>query len=52
MPSGYFRMMTDEDLDAILAFLKTVKPVQHRVDNTEPPVPCKLCGQTHGLGQQ
>ena len=51
MPYGYFQRMTDDDLDAIFAFLKTVKPVHHRVDNTEPPVPCKICKQTHGLGQ-
>ena len=52
MPYGYFQRMTDEDADAIFAFLKTVKPVVHGVDNTEPPVPCKLCGHAHGLGKR
>jgi mono/diheme cytochrome c family protein len=47
---GYYRGMTDEDLRAIYAYLRTVQPVKHRVDNTEPPSYCKLCGQAHGLG--
>jgi hypothetical protein len=32
------------------AYVKTLKPVSHRVDNTEPPTPCKRCGSRHGLG--
>jgi hypothetical protein len=31
-------------------YLKTIKPVQHRISNTDPPTKCPLCGQTHGLG--
>ena len=31
------RRLTDGDLKAMFAYLRTVKPVQHRVDNTEPP---------------
>jgi mono/diheme cytochrome c family protein len=50
MPWGEFRGMTDEDLRAIFAYLRTLKPVKHRVDNTEPPTYCKLCRQKHGLG--
>lgn len=50
MPWGYFRGMTDEDLRAIFAYLRTLKPVKHRVDNTEPPTYCRLCRQKHGLG--
>jgi len=42
MPCGYFRGMTDGDLKSIFAFLKTLPPVAHRVDNTEKPAPCKL----------
>jgi len=34
------------------ACLRTLKPVVHRVDNTEPPAPCKLCGQTHGYADR
>jgi mono/diheme cytochrome c family protein len=52
MPWHDYAGMTDEDVTAIFDYLKTLKPVRHRVDNTEPPTPCKLCGQTHGGGQQ
>lgn len=47
---GYFRKMTDEDLKAIYAHLRALKPIQHRVDNAEPPTLCKRCGYRHGLG--
>jgi mono/diheme cytochrome c family protein len=47
-----FRNMNDEDLKAIHAYLRTVAPVQHRVDNTEPPTPCKLCKGKHGAGDR
>ena len=47
-----YRNLTGEDLKAIFAYLRTLKPVKHRVDNTEPPTPCKLCGFSHGLGNQ
>lgn len=46
----YFSKMTDDDLKAIWAYLRTLKPVQHRVDNTEPPTPCKICRGVHGGG--
>jgi mono/diheme cytochrome c family protein len=52
MPYSYFRNMTDEDLKAIFAYLRTVKPVRHHVDNSEPPVYCKLCRQKHGFGDK
>jgi hypothetical protein len=45
MPFGAFRNLTDDDLKAMFAYLRTVKPVQHRVDNTQPPTYCKLCRQ-------
>ena len=45
-----FQKMTDDDLKAMFAYLRTLKPVKHRVDNTEPPTYCKLCKQNHGLG--
>jgi cytochrome c553 len=50
MPWGYYHGMKDDDLRAIFAYLKTVPPVKHRVDNTSTPKPCGLCGGTHGLG--
>lgn len=52
MPWGYFRNMTDEDLKAIFAYLRTLTPVKHRVDNTEPPTYCKVCGFRHGFGER
>lgn len=52
MPWGYFRNMTDEDLKAIYAYLRTVAPVQHRVDNTEVPTFCEVCRSRHGYGDK
>jgi len=44
--------MTDEDIAAVFAYLKTLKPVRHHVDNTGPPTYSKVCGQMHGSGNQ
>ncbi len=52
MPFGAYKNLTDDDLKAIFAYLRTVKPVKHRVDNTEPPTYCKLCRLKHGGGDQ
>ena len=52
MPWGYFRNMTDDDLKAIYAYLQTVTPVQHRVDNTEVATACPICGGHHGHGER
>jgi mono/diheme cytochrome c family protein len=52
MPVMVYKNLTDNDLKAIFAFLHTVKPVKHRVDNTEPPTECKLCKQKHGNGNE
>lgn len=52
MPWGYFRNMTDDDLKAIFAYLRTVTPVQHRIDNTEVPTVCDVCGGKHGYGDK
>jgi mono/diheme cytochrome c family protein len=35
MPWWVYRNMTDEDLKSIFAYLRTVKPVHNRVDNSE-----------------
>ena len=51
MPWWFYSHMTDEDLKSIFAYLKTVKPVKHRVDNAVPPTYCQRCRQTHGLGK-
>lgn len=50
MPWYYYGKMSDDDLKAIFAFLKTVKPVKHQLDNLEPPTFCRLCKQRHGFG--
>jgi hypothetical protein len=50
MPTEVYSGMTDEDLSAIFAYLKTVKPIHHHVDNAEPSAFCKLCKVVHGGG--
>jgi mono/diheme cytochrome c family protein len=52
MPFGEFQNMSDDDLKAIFSYLRTVKPVKHRVDNTLPPTYCKICKEKHGGGDQ
>lgn len=52
MPWSVLRNMTDEDLAGIFAYLKTLKPVGHRIDNKEPPTLCPLDGAMHGAGNQ
>jgi len=52
MPWSIFRGMTDDDLSAIFAYLKTVKPVCHRVDNSMTPTRCPIDGGMHGAGEQ
>jgi hypothetical protein len=50
MPVSIYKNLTDDDVKAIFAYLRTVKPVKHRVDNSEPPTDCKVCKQKHGAG--
>jgi mono/diheme cytochrome c family protein len=52
MPTAYFRNMTDQDLKDIFAYLKTLKPVDHYVDNSLPPTKCPRCGLVHGGGEK
>jgi len=52
MPFGDFKNLTDDDLKAIFAYLRTLQPIKHRVDNTLPPTYCKICKQKHGGGDQ
>ena len=52
MPWVFYGKMTDDDLKSIFAFLRTLKPVNHRVDNTEAATICKVCRQKHGLGDK
>lgn len=50
MPVMVYTNLTDSDLKAMFAYLRTLKPVKHRVDNSEPPTECKGCRQKHGAG--
>jgi mono/diheme cytochrome c family protein len=50
MPWGHYRNMTDDDLKAIFAYLKTLNPVDHYVDNALEPTACAKCGLSHGGG--
>ena len=52
MPWVFYRNMKDEDLKDVFAFLRTLKPVKHTVDNTLPPSDCRLCGMKHGGGER
>lgn len=52
MPWWDFKEFPDEDLKAMFAYLKTLPPIKHRVDNTEPPTPCRICGAEHGAGDK
>ena len=50
MPWVFYGKMTDDDLKSVFAYLQTLKPVKHQLDNTEPPTYCRLCKQKHGFG--
>lgn len=52
MPWSALKGLTDDDVKAIFAYLQTIPPVKHRVDNTLPPTYCKLCRENHGAGDQ
>ncbi len=52
MPFGEFKELADDDLKAMFAYLKTLPPIKHRVDNSLPPTQCKLCKRKHGGGDQ
>jgi mono/diheme cytochrome c family protein len=50
MPWALYRTMKDEDLKAVFAYLKTLQPVDHYVDNALPPTKCAKCNLEHGGG--
>ncbi len=52
MPYALLKSVSDDDLRALFAFLRTVRPVKHRVDNSLPLTACKVCRQKHGAGDQ
>ncbi len=51
MPWIVFRNLSDEDLQAMHAYLQSVIPFPHHVNNHAEPTSCEVCGQTHGLGR-
>jgi hypothetical protein len=50
MPYEEFKAIPDDQLKAMFAYLRTVKPVKHRIDNSLPPTDCKICQTKHGGG--
>jgi mono/diheme cytochrome c family protein len=52
MPWWNYRNLTDDDLKDIFAYLRSVSPVKHRVDNSTGATLCNACGMKHGLGDQ
>jgi mono/diheme cytochrome c family protein len=48
MPWAAFSQMSDEDLGAVFAYLRTLKPVAHVVVNGAAPGRCRVCGLEHG----
>lgn len=51
MPWTVYQHLTDEDLAAIYAFLQTMQPVAHFINNFAEPMLCNVCEQEHGLGE-
>jgi mono/diheme cytochrome c family protein len=52
MNPATFRSLSDDDLRDVFAYLKTIPPVKHRVDNTEEATQCRVCRQKHGAGEK
>ena len=50
MPWYFYSKIGDDDLKSMFAYLQTLKPVKHQLDNIEPPTYCRLCKQRHGFG--
>ncbi|CAN5520849.1 hypothetical protein BH10BAC3_BH10BAC3_07060 [soil metagenome] len=51
MPWISFKNMTDDDLKAIYAYLRTFPAANHAINNQPPFTHCDICGQEHGLGK-
>lgn len=52
MPVMVYRDLIDSDLKSMFDYLHTLKPIKHKVDNSQPPTACKLCQQRHGGGDK
>lgn len=51
MPWIVFRNLSDEDLDALFAYLRAITPIKHVIDNIASPTACAICGGAHPLGE-
>ena len=51
MPWLAFGQLSDDDLNALFAYLRALPPVKHVIDNIDSPTACAICGGTHPLGQ-
>ncbi len=52
MPWTMYQNMHEDEMKAMFAYLKTLKPVSHVVANGPNPTPCKVCGLAHGAGDK
>jgi hypothetical protein len=52
MPWRSYAGMTDEDLALMFAALRILPPIDHVVDNEQPPSMCPICGIEHGGGDR
>jgi len=52
MPWIAFKNISDDDLKAIYAYLRTIPPSQHYVNSQAPFTHCAICGMEHGLGEK
>ena len=51
MPWLFYGQMRDDDLAAILEYLRALPAVRHNTNNYDPPRMCRLCKNRHGLGE-
>jgi len=51
MPWTVFKNLSDDDLNAIFAYLRAVTPAKHVIDNIDAPSACAICGGVHPLGK-
>jgi mono/diheme cytochrome c family protein len=52
MPWIALKNINDDDLKAIYAYLQTIPPSRHYINNQKPFTHCVICGQEHGLGDK
>ena len=52
MPTARYTGQTDEDLNAIYAYLRTLKPVRHIIEPHAPATLCRVCNKEHGGGEK